>query len=138
MDQPISSKIAVILREDLANWQKLNVTAFLSSGIAHAHIDSVGLPYEDADANRYLAMFGQPVMVFEANTAEMRHSFERAKGRDVTMSIFPEEIFSTGNDVDNRAAVATIPYERLRLAGFAFRAERKIADKISKGLRLHS
>ena len=28
------SKIAVVLAEDLAVWQKLNVTAFLASGIA--------------------------------------------------------------------------------------------------------
>jgi len=28
------TKIAIVLRDDLETWQKLNVTAFLSSGIA--------------------------------------------------------------------------------------------------------
>jgi hypothetical protein len=33
------TKIAIIVRDDLAVWQKLNVTAFLTSGIAGAHPD---------------------------------------------------------------------------------------------------
>ncbi|MFE2031477.1 DUF2000 family protein, partial [Streptomyces hygroscopicus] len=31
-----ATKIAIIVRTDLADWQKLNVTAFLASGLAHA------------------------------------------------------------------------------------------------------
>ena len=31
------TKIAVIIRDDLATWQKLNVTAFLMSGITDAN-----------------------------------------------------------------------------------------------------
>ena len=30
------TKIAIVVREDLATWQKLNVTAFLTSGIVGA------------------------------------------------------------------------------------------------------
>ena len=29
------TKIAIVVRDDLAVWQKLNVTAFITSGIAH-------------------------------------------------------------------------------------------------------
>ena len=51
------TKIAIAVRSDLAVWQKLNVTAFLASGIA-AGIDEVaGKPYEDGSGNRYLEMF---------------------------------------------------------------------------------
>nr|WP_280177991.1 DUF2000 family protein [Mesorhizobium albiziae] len=42
-----------------------------------------------------------------------------------------------GNDADNRAAVAAVARDDLDLVGLAFRAERKIADKIIKSLRLH-
>ena len=42
------TKIAVVLREDLAVWQKTNVAAFLVSGIAGTDPATVGEPYEDA------------------------------------------------------------------------------------------
>jgi hypothetical protein len=54
------TKIAVVLRDDLAVWQKTNVTAFLVSGIAGTTPDIVGEPYRDASGNEYLPMFVQP------------------------------------------------------------------------------
>ena len=36
------TKIAIIIRDDLATWQKLNVTAFLMSGITGANLGIVG------------------------------------------------------------------------------------------------
>jgi hypothetical protein len=58
------TKIAVVLRDDLPVWQKLNVTAFTVSGIAGTTPDLVGADYEDASGNSYLPMFRQPVPVF--------------------------------------------------------------------------
>lgn len=68
MTEPIRfpTKIAVLLRDDLASWQRLNVTAFLVSGIANAQPELLGEEYRDADGTRYLPMFGQPVLVFAA------------------------------------------------------------------------
>ena len=61
------TKVAVVVREDLATWQKLNVTAFLTSAVvADAGAGVVGEPYEDADGRRYLPMLRQPVLVFAA------------------------------------------------------------------------
>jgi hypothetical protein len=44
MSEPIrfDTKIAVLLRDDLASWQRLNVTAFLVSGIAGAEPELLG------------------------------------------------------------------------------------------------
>ena len=39
------TKIAIILREDLATWQKLNVTSFLTSGILGANPSLLGEEY---------------------------------------------------------------------------------------------
>ena len=36
------TKIAIVLREDLAVWQKLNVTAFLTSGIVGSNEGLIG------------------------------------------------------------------------------------------------
>ena len=47
------TKIAIVVRDDLAAWQKLNVTAFLTSGIVGATEGLLGEPYEDAAGNTY-------------------------------------------------------------------------------------
>ena len=41
------TKIAIIIRDVLATWQKLNVTAFLMSGITGANPGIVGKAYDD-------------------------------------------------------------------------------------------
>ena len=48
------------------------------------------------------------------------------------------ELFVTGNDVDNRAAVAALPSESLRLVGLAMHDDRRVVDKVTDGLGLHS
>lgn len=131
------TKIAVIIREDLPNWQKLNMTAFLVSGVSHSAPAAIGEPYQDADGTRYLPMFGQPVLVFAADSDELARSLQRALDREIVPTVFTEDLFATGNDIDNRAAVAGVAREKLRLTGIAFRAHRRDADKITKGLRLH-
>ena len=114
------TKIAVLLRDDLAVWQRLNVTAFLVSGIAGTHPEVVGEAYEDADGVRYLPMFRQPVMVFEGSKEFMATAHERALGRGIEHSVFTQDLFATGNDRDNRAAVKAVRTAELDLVGIAF------------------
>ena len=131
------TKIAIILREDLATWQKLNMTAFLVSGIAATVEGATGENYEDASGNAYLPMFIQPVMVFAGSADQMRTVYERAMSEQIRFSIFTEELFSTGNDIDNRAAVKAVPCEALKIVGMGMRHDKKIVDKVTKGLSLH-
>ena len=131
------TKIAVVLRDDLAVWQKANVTAFLISGIAGTTPEVVGEPYEDASGNRYLPMFRQPVLVFGADAAAIRRAYERAMQRDVELAIYTKELFVTGHDEANRAAVAAVAAEDLDLVGIALRADRKLVDKVVDKLKPH-
>jgi hypothetical protein len=131
------TKLAVVLRDDLAVWQKTNVTAFLVSGVAGTVPGVVGQPYRDASGNEYLPMFVQPVLVYEADRAALRRAFERALSRGVTPAIYTRELFATNHDEANRAAVANVVAEELDLVGIAFLAERKTVDKIVDGLRFH-
>lgn len=39
---PFDTKIAVLVRDDLEPWQRLNVTAFLVSGVTAAHPEPSG------------------------------------------------------------------------------------------------
>jgi hypothetical protein len=131
------TKIAVVLRDDLAVWQKTNVTAFLVSGIAGTVAGIVGPPYRDASGNEYLPMFVQPVLVYEADSAALRRAYGRAMERGVTPAVYTQELFATNHDEANRAAVAAVPAEELDLVGIAFRAERKVVDKVVDRLRFH-
>ena len=132
------TKFAVVLRDDLAAWQKANVTAFLVSGIAGTVPDLVGEPYRDASGNEYLPMFVQPVLVYKADAPALRRAYERALGRDVSMAIYTADLFETGHDEANRAAVAGVSSDELDLVGIAFRAERRTVDKVVAGLRFHA
>ena len=45
------TKIAIVLRNDMAPWQALNVTAFLTSGIVAQSPEVIGEPYRDRAGN---------------------------------------------------------------------------------------
>ena len=131
------TKIAVLLRDDLQSWQRLNVTAFLLSGFGHAAPETIGAPYEDADGTKYLPMFRQPVLVFDGDASVMVDAHRRALERGLLVSIFTDELFATGNDDDNRAAVRAVARDRLSIAGLGLYGPRNAVDKALKGARLH-
>lgn len=130
------TRIAIVIREDLKVWQKLNVTAFTVGGIAGIP-EMLGKPYEDKDGRTYLPMVRQPILVFSAPAEKMRRTYERALAQGVSFSIYTEELFVTSNDEDNRAAVKRVGSEDLNLAGVAMYGDRKAVDKVVKGLKLH-
>ena len=131
------TKIAVVLRDDLEVWQRLNVTSFLVSGIGQRDRAVIGEPYADADGTQYLPMFRQPVLVFEGTKELLTKAHERAVGRGVALSVFTADLFATGNDRDNRAAVRAVPRADLDLVGIAVYGPRGAVDKIVKGARMH-
>ena len=131
------TKIAIAVRADLATWQKLNVTAFLASGVASGVEGLAGKPYEDGSGHRYLEMFRQPVLVYAGPGELLATVRERAVGRGLAAAIYTEDMFSTGHDDDNRAVVRAIEAAKLRLAGIAVYGPRNVVDKVCKGLTLH-
>jgi hypothetical protein len=131
------TKIAVLLRDDLATWQRLNTTAFLVSAIAGSRPELLGEVYVDGDGTQYLPMFGQPVMVFEGDRDCLIAAHTRALDRSLRISVFTQNLFATGNDEDNRAAVRAIPRDKLDLVGVALHAPRNAVDRVLKGARLH-
>ncbi|AOS62035.1 DUF2000 domain-containing protein [Actinoalloteichus hymeniacidonis] len=131
------TKIAVVVRDDLAAWQRLNVTAFLVSGIAARFPETIGEDYLDASDVSYLPMFGQPIVVHAAEAEGLRKAREKAVTRELAVAIYPEELFAMSTDAENRAAVRTMPTEKLALAGLAVYGGRNAVDKALKGLPLH-
>ncbi len=131
------TKIAVLLADDLQPWQRLNVTAFVVSGVAGAIPELLGEVYRDADDREYLPMFRQPVLIFEADRDTIRQAHARGLGRGMRLSVFTQELFATGNDRDNRAAVRAVATGKLDLVGIAVHGPRNAVDKLVKGARLH-
>lgn len=131
------TKIAVLLREDLATWQRLNVTAFLTSGITASDPELVGEPYFDADDTEYLPMLRQPVLVFEASKELLSAAHGKAVTRGLPTAVFTADLFSTGHDEANRAAVRAVARDSLDLVGLALRGPRNAIDKIVKGASMH-
>jgi hypothetical protein len=137
MSMTFDTKIAIVVRSDLPVWQKLNVTAFTISGIAGTVENMLGEPYEDGSGNRYLPMIRQPVLIFEADKDQIRRAYERAMQREVRFTIYTEELFKTGNDIDNRAAVKAVPASTLNIVGMAMHDRKKTIDRVLEGLSLH-
>ncbi|MDP3889863.1 DUF2000 domain-containing protein [Nocardioides sp.] len=131
------TKIAIVLRDDLEPWQRLNVTAFLASGVAAAYPQLIGEAYADADGTSYLAMFGQPVLVLEGDRDLLRAAHERCLRRELPVAVFTADLFRTGNDDDNRAAVVSVRRHELDLVGLGIHGPRNAVDKIVKGARMH-
>lgn len=131
------TKIAVLLRDDLEPWQRLNVTAFLVSGLGTQVPEVIGEPYEDADGAAYLPMFRQPVLVFEGSKETMKAAHARVLSRALPRALFTGDLFTTGNDRDNRAAVRAVSTGDLDLVGLAVYGPRNAVDKVVKGARMH-
>ena len=130
-------KIAIVLRDDLPTWQALNATAFLSGSVAGHRPDLLGDPYADADGTAYLSTFGIPIMVYAAPGPVLAAVRQRAVDRGLGTAVFTDEMFTTGNDVDNRAVVAAVVGAELVLAGLALVGPRNAVDKSVKGAVLH-
>ena len=132
------TKIAIILRDDLAVWQKLNVTAFLMSGIVGQTREIIGEQYRDGAGNVYNPLSIQPIVIMATDQEMLRKIHQRSLERDVTTSLYIEEMFSTGHDAANRQAFSEFSPDNAKVVGLALRTDKKIVDKITKGAKLHA
>jgi hypothetical protein len=131
------TKIAILVRADLAVWQKLNVASFLAGGLVGANVELAGEPYVDGSGRVYGPLVRQPVLIFAASASELTGTLRRALESGLTPAIYTKELFATGHDAANRAAVAAVATDALDLVGLALHGERKVVDKAVKGLSLH-
>lgn len=131
------TKIAIVVREDLQVWQKLNVTAFLMSGIVGAAPEMIGEPYRDASGNVYQSLSVQPVIALAADQPTLAAIHRRVLERGVRCALYIDAMFATGHDAANRSVFAEHAPGSVAIAGIALREERKLVDKITKGARMH-
>src|SRR3954464_5075091 len=126
----------IVVRDDLEMWHARNVTEFLLGGVtAHAGAEPCGDPYRDADGREYLPLLVQPILVLTATGAKLQTVRERAERRGVELALYTADMFLTGNDDDNRAAVRAVATAALDLVGLAVRAPHRDADAVLRGLK---
>ncbi|MCP4319257.1 MAG: DUF2000 family protein [Hyphomicrobiales bacterium] len=131
------TKIAIIVRDDLLVWQKLNVTAFLTSGVLGANRELLGERYADACGKTYRPLIVQPMIVLATDQAGLTKIHARALDRRVDMAIYIEDMFATGHDAANRTTVERYETADLKLVGLALREDKKVVDRITKGAKMH-
>lgn len=131
------TKVAMIVRHDLATWQRLNVVAFLATGMASAAPEAMGEPYVDANGHRYGNMLGQPILIFEADLAALQAAHRIGLEREIIVLPYVSAMFSTGHDAANREAFLAEDPGNLNLVGLALRGRKKAVEKATKGLSLH-
>lgn len=131
------TKVAILVLGDLPVWQKLNVTAFLASGIAAEAPEALGEPYLDAAGRRHARLLGQPMLIFTAQPDGLLRAWRVALERDMTRAVYVRAMFATGHDAANRAVFLEEPADAPDLVGIGLRGPRKAVDKATKGLSLH-
>jgi hypothetical protein len=131
------TKVAILVLEDLPVWQKLNVAAFLATGVAGAAPEAMGEPYVDAAGREHARLLGQPMLVFAATPDGLLRAYRAGIERGLARAVYVRAMFSTGHDAANRAAFLAEPADAPDLVGLALRGPRKDVDKATKGSSLH-
>jgi hypothetical protein len=130
-------KMVVIVRDDLPVWKRVNMTAFLASGIAAVDEGATGGDYVDKTGTVYYPMFWHPVNVLEASLDQLRRVAERARTRGVRVAMFTSELFDSPVEANSLRIIGAIDAADLDLTGLAIRADPKTVDKIVKGVSRH-
>ena len=80
---------------------------------------------------------GRSLLIFEGGKETLTTAHGRALSRVLPRAISTSDLFATGNDRDNRAAVRAVPSGEPDLVGLAVYGPRNAVDKVVKGARMH-
>jgi Uncharacterized protein conserved in bacteria len=131
------NKIAIVLRDDLLNWQKFNVTSFLASSIAIAFPEVHGNAFVTKIEGEFLPFINQPILIYKADDEDtMRRIFNRSKERGLHIGVYPQSFFSTKSADENYLVMEKFNNEVDSLAGIVIFGETKKVYKAIDGLKL--
>jgi hypothetical protein len=131
------SKTAILLLDSLPTWQKLNVTAFLATGIGDASPDIMGEAYRDAAGRHFTRLFGQPIVVLAASPEVLLRAYRASIDRDLTRAAYVTAMFSQTHGAAGREVFKNESPDNPDLVGLGLRGPRKDVDKATKGATLH-
>jgi hypothetical protein len=131
-------KVAIVIKNDLLDWQKLNVVSFLASSIAIRFPETHGQDFVTADNVKFLPFLKHPILVYKAETAEkLQRAFQRSKNRELAIGIYTKSLFDTRSGEENVLEIAKYRTDDLNLVGIIIYGENKKVDKALDGLKFH-
>lgn len=128
----------MVIKADLADWQKLNVAAFLATSVAIPFPETHGQAFVNASGTTYLPFIKHPILIYKADTTEqLQRAYNRAKERELQIGIYIEPLFATKNEEGNVAEIAKYTDAEQPLVGLIIYGENKKVDKALDGLKFH-
>ena len=133
------TKIAIVIKDSLLVWQKLNVASFLASSVAIQFPETHGQSFVNASHSEYLPFIKQPILIYKAETDDqMKRAFNRAKERELAIGIYTEPLFATKGEDENLAEIAKSTDEEQNLVGIVVYGDGKKVSKALDGLKFHA
>jgi hypothetical protein len=131
-------KVAVVIKDDLLPWQKLNVVAFLAGSVAIEFPETHGKKFITADHETFLPFIKHPTLVYKAESSDkLQRAFQRAKDRDLAIGIYTRQLFDTRSEEENVLEIAKHTADQLDLVGMIVYGENKKVDKALDELPYH-
>lgn len=132
------NKIAIVIKNDLMDWQKLNVASFLASSIAIQFPETHGEKFVNASQSEYLPFIKQPILIYKAdNKTQIDRAFFRAKQRELNIGIYTTPLFATKNEAENHLKIAESTDDNQDLVGIIVYGENRKVNKALDGLKFH-
>lgn len=133
------NKIAVVIKNDLLSWQKLNVASFLASSIAIKFPETHGSSFVNASNSEYLPFIKQPILIYGADeSTQLERAFSRAKQRELHIGIYTKPLFATKNETDNHNEMKKCTDENQELVGIVIYGDKRKVGKALDGLKFHA
>lgn len=131
-------KVAIVIKDDLLPWQKMNVVSFLAGSIAIKFPETHGGEFVTADDVKFLPFVKHPTLVYKANSSEkLQRAFQRARDRDLAIGIYTKPLFATRSGEENVQEIASHTVDDLDLVGIIIYGENKKVDKALDDLKFH-
>ena len=131
-------KVAIVIKDDLMQWQKMNIVSFLASSVAISFPETHGGSFITSDNVKFLPFIKHPILIFKAETTEkLLRAFQRARDRELEIGVYTKQLFDTRSEEENIKEIATRTINELDLVGIIVYGENKKVDKAIDGLKFH-
>jgi hypothetical protein len=132
------NKIAIVIKNDLLDWQKLNVASFLASSVAIKFPETHGKSFINASNTQFLPFIKQPIIIYKADEqAQIKRAFNRAKQRELNIGVYTKPLFETKNEDENLIEISKTSDENQELVGIVIYGENRKVNKALNGLKFH-
>ncbi|MBP2831081.1 DUF2000 domain-containing protein [Aquimarina sp. U1-2] len=133
------NKIAIVIKNDLLDWQKLNVASFLASSVAIKFPETHGKSFINASNSEFLPFIKQPITIYKADDQpQIQRAFNRARQRELNIGVYTNRFFGTKNEDENHIEIGKTSDENQELVGIIIYGENMKVNKALNGLKYHN